>query len=218
MKINICQEQNSILKNFIAQLRDCHIQKDKMRFRINLERIGEILGYEISKTMEFQDISVKTPLGISETQIVKDNPVLGTVLRAGLPLHQGLQNIFDNSDNAYISAYRKYDELHHNFTIKFEYIASPSFENRVVIISDPMLATGASLLTAYQAILHRGTPKHLHFVTVIASQIGIDYLKENIKEENVTLWVVTLDKELNDHGYIIPGLGDAGDLALGEKL
>ncbi|MDZ7778228.1 MAG: uracil phosphoribosyltransferase [Bacteroidales bacterium] len=216
MDIINLEEQNSILNRFIAETRDREIQQDRLRFRRNLERIGEIFAYEISKTMAYEKSSVTTPLGTKEVMMPRHQPILSTILRAGLPLHQGLLNYFDNSDNAFISAYRKYDK-EGNFDIYLEYASSPDLNDATLIISDPMLATSASMLLTYKELLQAGAPRHVHIVTIIASRKGVDVLAENIHENNVTLWVGSVDPLLNDKAYIIPGLGDAGDLAYGMK-
>lgn len=213
--IKILNKQNSIVNRFIAELRDSGIQKDRMRFRRNLERIGEVFAYEISKTLEYEKRETITPLGISNEMVPMVKPVLATILRAGLPLHQGLLNYFDDADNAFISAYRK----HHkdgSFNIRLEYVSSPSLDNRLVILSDPMLATGQSMVMTYKAILEKGAPSHTHIVAVLASNEGIDYVKKHLPI-GITLWVGAVDEELTAQSYIVPGLGDAGDLAFGTK-
>lgn len=210
------EEQNSLFNQFIAEIRDKDIQQDRLRFRRNLERIGEIFAYEISKTMEYQSIKVPTPLGEKAMMLPRHHPVLSTILRAGLPLHQGLLNYFDKADNAFISAYRKYTEKG-DFEIYMEYASSPELDDQTLIISDPMLATASSMLLTYKELLTVGSPHHVHIVTIIASQAGVDKLVNEIGEKNVTLWVGAIDPTLNDKAYIIPGLGDAGDLAYGVK-
>ena len=215
MKIINLSEQNSVLNNFLKEIRDIGIQKDSMRFRRNLERIGEIMAYEISKTFSYQIENVQTPLGISPTNVFTDQVVLSTVLRAGLPFHQGFFNYFDRAENAFVSAYRKYtDKLH--FDVKIEYIASPSIEGKTLLIIDPMLASGSSIELAYKELLQKGTPATTHIAAIIASQEGVEYVKKHLPE-NVSLWLGAIDSELNEHAYIVPGLGDAGDLAFGEK-
>ncbi|MCX7955412.1 MAG: uracil phosphoribosyltransferase [Bacteroidales bacterium] len=208
--------ENSILNEYIYELRNKDIQKDSMRFRKNLERIGEIFGYEISKLLRYKTSEVTTPLGIAKVNILIKQPVLATILRAGLPLHQGLLNVFDKADNSFISAYRKYDK-DGKFEIAIEYLSCPNLNDRVLILSDPMLATGSSMFLAYTNLLNNGKPEHTHLVTVIASKYGISHLKKNIPEKNVTLWVAAIDEELTAKAYIVPGLGDAGDLAYGSK-
>jgi uracil phosphoribosyltransferase len=217
MQVNIFSQQNSIFNRFIAEIRDSSIQKDPMRFRRNLERMGEVFAYEISKVLPYNNSEVKTPLGIANVELPDTNVVVASILRAGLPLHQGLLNYFDRADNAFVSAYRKYTE-DGDFDIHIEYISSPSLDNRVVLLSDPMLASGNSMDLAYKALLHRGKPAHVHVVAIIASKVGLEYVKNMLKGEPVTLWIGAVDDELNAKSYIIPGLGDAGDLAFGTKL
>lgn len=217
MRIVNIGAENSIFNQFIAEIRDTKIQSDPLRFRRNIERIGEIFAYEISKELTYFQKDITTPLGVSKMNIPDGFPILATILRAGLPLHSGLLNYFDKSGNAFISAYRKYIDKK-EFVIEFEYLASPSLEGKTVILSDPMLATGSSLEIGYKALLEKGTPQHIHLVAVIASQEGVDYVVNHIPSENCTLWVGTIDPILDSHKYIVPGLGDAGDLAYGEKL
>ncbi len=214
--INILGRQNSLYNQFIAEIRDQQIQQDRLRFRRNLERVGEISAYEISKRLNYKLDEVKTPLGITDVPVLKDKLVLATILRAGLPLHQGLLNYFDKSENAFISAYRKYSK-DASFSIRVEYLSAPILENKVVILSDPMLATGSSMVVAYKALLRKGLPKHTHIVTVIASREGIDYVRKHLDLKNISLWVGAVDDELTVKSYIVPGLGDAGDLAFGSK-
>lgn len=213
--VNILNHNNSILNRFIAEIRDAIIQKDRMRFRRNLERIGEIAAVEISRKMNYEAKEVVTPLGIANVQLPKDLPVLATILRAGLPMHQGLLNYFDDADNAFISAYRK----HHkdgSFDIRLEYVSSPDLNNRLVILSDPMLATGQSIVMTYKAMLEKGRPSHTHIVAALASTEGVEYVKKHLPQ-GITLWIGAVDEELTAQSYIVPGLGDAGDLAFGEK-
>lgn len=214
--IRLLGNSNTLIDRFVSELRDVNIQNDRMRFRRNLERIGEISAYEISKILPFRPLDVTTPLGISTMPDLASEPVLATILRAGLPLHQGLLNYFDRADNAYVSAYRTEHNESGEFEIKIEYLASPSIDGRTLIISDPMLATGRSLLQAFEAVLTKGTPAHIHIVVAIASKQGLDHIAEALPK-NSTIWVAALDPELNDHSYIVPGLGDAGDLAFGVK-
>lgn len=216
MKIVNFADQNSIVNQFISELRDVNTQKDRMRFRRNLERIGEIMAYEISRTLQYEAHEIITPLGSKVTNLPADKVVLATILRAGLGFHQGFLSYFDKAENAFISAYRKYsDETH--FDIHVEYIASPSLQDKVVILADPMLATGSSMELCFQALCKsKGTPAIIHVAAVIASTQAIEYVKQHFPE-NTVLWVATIDDTLNDHGYIVPGLGDAGDLAYGEK-
>ena len=216
MEIINLGEQNTIFNHFISEIRDVIIQNDPMRFRRNIERIGEIFAYEISKKMEYTEKKIRTPLGISSERLMIEKPVLATILRAGLPLHQGLLNYFDDSDNAFISAYRDHSQGS-DFEIKIEYMASPDLEDRILILCDPMLASGASMVLALEAILTRGNPKHIHIVSVISSSAGIDYLKKNLPIKSCTLWVGAKDDKMTAQSYIVPGLGDAGDLSFGKK-
>ena len=209
-------EHQSILNKFISELRDVSVQTDRMRFRKNIERVGEILGYELSKSLSYNSVEIKTPLGIANCNIPKEDVVICSILRAGLPLHQGLLNYFDTAENTFISAYRHHTS-EKEFEIKVEYLASPSLENKTLILADPMLATGRSFVNVYNALKEMGTPKEIHLASVIGSQQGIDYISKHFPE-NTKLWIATVDKELNDKGYIVPGLGDAGDLAFGIKL
>jgi len=216
MEIINLGKQNSIFNNFIREIRDVNIQNDSMRFRRNIERMGEIFAYEISKKMDYEAQEITTPLGISIENIILEKPVLATILRAGLPLHQGLLNYFDSSNNTFISAYRKHKKGG-DFEIKIEYMASPELEGETVILCDPMLASGNSMVLAMEALLSKGAPKHVHVVALIASSEGIQYLKENSPVKNWTLWIGAEDSEMTSQSYIVPGLGDAGDLAFGEK-
>lgn len=217
MKIINFSEQNTVLNRFVSELRDVEIQKDSMRFRRNIERIGEIMAYEISKTLNYFPVETQTPLGTSVTNVPSDPIVIATILRAGLVYHHGFLNCFDNAENAFVSAYRKYKENHQSFHIHIEYIASPRIDDKVLILTDPMLATGGSMELSYQALLTKGTPKHIHIATVIASQQAIEYCKENFPKDNTTIWAAAIDPKLDESAYIVPGLGDAGDLAYGEK-
>ncbi len=210
-------ESNSLFNQFLSEIRDEVIQKDSLRFRKNLERIGEIFAYEISKTLSFKEKDVTTSLGVAKMKVLYQQPVLATILRAGLPLHQGLLNFFDHAENCFISAYRKYDP-NGDFHIDFQYIASPLLDNKVVILSDPMLATGSSMEVGYHALLEKGEPEHIHLVSLIASRQGIDYILSKLPADKVTLWVGAIDQEMTPKSYIVPGLGDAGDLAFGAKI
>jgi uracil phosphoribosyltransferase len=214
MIVNLSQ-QHSLVSNWISELRDMNIQSDRMRFRRNLERIGEIAAYEISKVLPFHETEVETPLGIATSKILQNQPVIATILRAGLPLHQGILNYFDKADNAFISAYRKHDK-DGSFEISLDYISCPEIENRVLIISDPMLATGSSLVKTIQYLKAEGRPKEIHIVAAIACTVGIEYVKR--EDPAVTIWCGDIDDELTAKGYIVPGLGDAGDLAYGVKI
>lgn len=208
--------QGSLFDQFISEIRSVDVQNDRMRFRRNLERIGELMAYEISKELDWKPGTVTTPLGEAELPILTQQPVLATILRAGLPLHNGMLNYFDQADNAFISAYRMNHKADGTFEIKVEYLSSPSVEGRVVILSDPMLATGGSMVLAYKALLRKGIPKHVHIVAAIASRLGLEYTEKHLPK-NCTVWIGGLDEELTAHSYIVPGLGDAGDLAYGSK-
>jgi uracil phosphoribosyltransferase len=209
-------KNNSLLNHWVAELRDVHVQNDRMRFRRNIERIGEVAAYELSKTLQYKSVEVTTPLGIALTQLLSEQPVLATILRAGLPLHQGMLNYFDKADNAFISAYRK----HHpdgSFEISLEYLSCPNLNGRVLILCDPMLATGASLVETIQAIQKTYTPAQIHIVVTIASQKGIEHVEKELGADT-PIWCAAIDPVLNDKSYIVPGLGDAGDLAFGTKM
>lgn len=207
---------NSVFNQFIAEIRDEVIQKDSLRFRRNIERMGEIMSYELSKMLTYEKREVITSLGIANVSMIKEQPVIASILRAGLPLHQGVLNYFDRAENAFISAYRKHHK-NGTFEIQLEYLASPDLTDKVLILCDPMLATGSSLVLTYKALLLRGKPKHTHIVTLIASAEGLEYAKKNLPE-NVTIWCGAVDEELTAKAYIVPGLGDAGDLAFGKKM
>jgi uracil phosphoribosyltransferase len=217
MEIKILGNNHSILDQYLSEIRDEVIQKDPLRFRENMYRIGEIFAYEISKLLEFEVTDVTTPLGVAKVPKLKSQPVLATILRAGLSVHNGLLKIFDRGENCFISAYRKYTE-EGDFDIEFEYMASPSLDNKVVILSDPMLASGKSMEIGYHALFSKGSPSHVHLVSIISSQQGVNYLINKIRAENVTLWLGAIDEGMTPHSYIVPGLGDAGDLAYGEKI
>lgn len=206
---------NSILNQFISEVRDETVQGDRMRFRRNMERIGEIMAYEISKTLKYEKREITSPLGGAEASVPKDYPVLATILRAGLPMHQGFLNYFDKSDNCFVSAYRRYHKGG-DFEIEIEYMSGPEIDGKTLIIADPMLATGSSMVLVYKNILQKGNPDHIHIATAIASVQGINYIKSKLPE-NVTIWAGAIDDELTAQAYIVPGLGDAGDLAFGEK-
>jgi uracil phosphoribosyltransferase len=215
--VNILSEKNSIISQYISEIRDVEIQKDSQRFRTNFERIGEIFAYEISKKLQYVPREVITPLGMAEVKVLKEYPVIASILRAGLPLHNGMLRFFDKSENAFIAAYRK----HHKdgmFDIQVEYISSPDLTDRVLILSDPMLATGASMVLTYKDLILKGKPSHTHIVTIIASIQGVEYCKKHLSNKDVTIWVGAVDDELTAQAYIVPGLGDAGDLAFGKKI
>lgn len=217
MEVKILGNNHSIFDQYLAEIRDENIQKDPLRFRENLYRLGELFAYEISKDLKYNVSEITTPLGIAKVPVLEKQPVLATILRAGLAMHNGLLRILDRAENCFISAYRKYTEGG-EFEIEFEYMASPSLEDKVVILSDPMLASGKSMEIGYHALFSKGNPEHIHLVAIIASEEGLDYVKKNIKSENVTLWVGAVDEGMTSKSYIVPGLGDAGDLAYGEKI
>ena len=215
MKIVNFAETPSVMSQYLLEMRSTSIQNDPMRFRRNLERCGEIMAYEVSKTMTYDTVDVTTPLATAKCQTPADKIVLGTIFRAGLPFHQGFLAYFDRAENAFVSAYRKYKEKE-NFDILIEYLASPRLEGKTLILCDPMLATGASMELSYRALLTKGKPARVHLASVIASRQAVDYLEKNMPED-ATLWVGVIDDSINAHSYIVPGLGDAGDLAFGEK-
>ena len=218
MKVNDLGLQDSIFNQFLSEIRDSEIQKDRMRFRRNLERLVEIMGYEISKTLEYEQVEVTTQLGIKEMRVLKEQPVIATILRAGLPFHNGILSMFDQADSAFIAAYRKYDK-NEDFEIKVEYYSSPDVDGRILILCDPMLATGESLVKTLHGLLNdEMQPKHIHVAVAIASAEGLEYVKRMLSRMPVTIWVGAVDEELTAHAYIVPGLGDAGDLAFGEKM
>lgn len=214
MVINLSKE-HSLVSNWVSELRDVNIQGDRLRFRKNLERIGEVAAFEISKRLPYVEKEIQTPLGIAVCEVLEEQPILTTILRAGLALHQGLLNFFDKADNAFVSAYRK----HHpdgTFDIALEYLSCPEIDDRIMIISDPMLATGASLVKTIKYLKEEGEPKSFHIVTAIACTVGIEYLRREVPE--AIIWCGAIDDELTAKGYIVPGLGDAGDLAYGAKI
>lgn len=214
--VNILGNSNSVFNEYIAEIRDEKVQKDSMRFRRNMERMGEIMAYEISKTLAYENRETTTPLGIANVSRIKEQPVIATILRAGLSVHNGFLSYFDKAENAFISAYRK----HHkdgSFDIQVEYMACPNLTDKILILCDPMLATGSSMVLTYKALLQRGKPRHIHIVSIIASTEGVDYVKKHLPE-NVTIWCGAVDEELTAQAYIVPGLGDAGDLAYGNKI
>jgi uracil phosphoribosyltransferase len=214
MVINLSRE-HSLVSNWVAELRDVTIQNDRMRFRRNLERIGEVAAFEISKRLPYIEREVQTPLGIAVCEVLKEQPILTTILRAGLALHQGLLNFFDTADNAFVSAYRKHGP-DGSFEIALEYLSCPEIDDRILIISDPMLATGSSLVKTIQYLKDEGRPEAIHVVTAIACTVGIEYLRREVPE--AIIWCGAIDDELTAKGYIVPGLGDAGDLAYGAKI
>lgn len=216
MKIVDFSQNNTLLNQFLAEIRDVHIQEDSLRFRRNIERIGEIMAYEISRDFPYMPLAVQTPLAQATENVPAVQPVIATILRAGLPLHQGFLNYFDRAENAFVSAYRKYVDADH-FDIHIEYIASPRLDGKVLILVDPMLATGGSMELAYRALLTKGEPAHIHVVSVIASRQAVEHVAKTLPADKTTIWCAAIDPELNAHSYIVPGLGDAGDLCYGEK-
>lgn len=217
MQVQELLKTNSVANKFVSQLRDVKIQEDRMRFRRNIERLGEILAYELSRELNYKKEEIKTPLGSSTLMLPEDELVICSILRAGLPLHQGLLNYFDDAENSFISAYRHHPDNDEKFEILVEYLASPSLEGKTLVLADPMLATGRSFSNVLKALEPMGSPARIHLVSVIGSHDGIEYLK-SVFPENSKLWIATIDHELNKRGYIVPGLGDAGDLCFGTKL
>ncbi len=215
--IHVLGKRSSLLNQYIAEMRDSELQLDSMRFRRNMERIGEIFAYEISKTLNWKSKEVVTSLGMANCEVLEKQPVIATILRAGLPLHQGLLNAFDRAENAFVSAYRKLRK-DGRFDIKVEYVSAPTLDEKVLIIGDPMLATGASMVLSYKELVRKESPAHTHIVSILASNEGVEYLKKNMPNENYTLWLGAVDDELTAKAYIVPGLGDAGDLAFGSKI
>ncbi len=215
MKIVDFSKTNTVVNKFIAELRDVTVQNDRMRFRKNIERIGQVMAYEISKELDYEAEDITSPLGIAEVSLPQNQLVVGAILRAGLPLHEGVLSVFDDAENAFVSAYRKTDE-DMNFDIHVEYISSPRLDGKTLILCDPMLATGGSMQLAYEALMPKGTPERLFVCAVIASREALEYLEEKLPEDTV-LYVAAVDEFLNQHKYIVPGLGDAGDLCFGEK-
>lgn len=216
MKVINLGQKNSVLNKFVSEMRDMTVQKDSLRFRRNLERLGEIFAYEISQTLNYSEKPFVTPLGIANINTHDDQLVVATILRAGLPLHQGILNFFDGAQNAFVAAYRKYDKGE-DFHINIEYASTPDLEGKTLILADTMLATGASLEIAYKRLCEEGQPAHTHLVCPISSAYAVEYLQKHLPAEHVTLWVAAIDEELTSHSYIVPGLGDAGDLAYGVK-
>lgn len=209
-------KQNSVFNQFLREVRDEQIHTDRARFRRNMERLGEIFAYELSKSLDYKTEDVTTPLGTAVMQVPVDQPILATIMRAGLPFHQGLLNYFDHADSAFVSAYRKHTKNEEDFTVEVEYMSSPEIEGKQLIIADPMLATGSSMVLSYKALLGRGKPAHTHIVALLASREGVNFVRKNLPK-NTTLWVGVIDDELTAQAYIVPGLGDAGDLSYGTK-
>lgn len=215
--VNNMSLTNSVFSEFMAEIRDVTIQKDSMRFRKNLERMGEIFAYEISKSLPYEIVETHTPLGIAKTAKLKEQPVVATILRAGLPFHTGVLNFFDKAENAFIGAFRKHHK-DNSFEVVMGYVASPDLTDKILLLCDPMLASGSSMLLAYKALIAKGKPKHTHIVSVMACTQGVNYLKANLDPKECTIWCGAIDEELTAQSYIVPGLGDAGDLAFGIKL
>lgn len=210
-------ETPSIMSQYMRELRDVNIQGDRMRFRANIDRIGQLMAYEISKRIAYEDVVIRTPLAECVCQQPAEKIVIATILRAGLPFHHGFLQIFDRAENAFVSAYRKYNRDGDSFDVLVEYMASPSMEGKTLILVDPMLATGTSMELGYRALLRKGTPKSIHVAAVIASEKSVQYVRDNFPDDKTTVWCGAIDPEINSHSYIVPGLGDAGDLAYGEK-
>ena len=214
--INLC-ELNSLVGQFMSEVRDKNVQQDRLRFRANIKRLGQIMAYEISKRLQYTTVGVETPLGVKQCHVLNDRVVLSTLLRAGLPFHEGFLSYFDNAENAFVSAYRKYFPQTDDFIVHIEYIASPRLEGKTLVIVDPMLATGTSMEMAYKALVTKGHPAHIHVASVVATPQAIEVVRQNLPEDMTTLWTCDIDDELNEHSYIVPGLGDCGDLLYGEK-
>ncbi|OYU81315.1 MAG: uracil phosphoribosyltransferase [Flavobacterium sp. BFFFF1] len=217
MQIHYLSEANSVLNHFLGQIRNIHVQKDSMRFRRNIERIGEIMAYELSKDLQYKNVEITTPLGIKKTTEIENELVLCSILRAGLPLHLGFLNYFDSAENGFVSAYRHHYNNDDDFVIKVEYQAVPNIDKKTLLLIDPMLATGHSMVAVFNTLLEKGTPEEIHIAVVIAAPEGVAFLESQLPD-NCHLWVATLDEKLNAKNYIVPGLGDAGDLAYGNKL
>ena len=217
IKINNLERTDSVFNQYMAELRDAVIQQDRMRFRRNLERIGEVLAYEISKAFEYDDEEVTTPLGIKQIRTMHEQPVIATILRAGLPFHNGMLSMFDQADSAFIAAYRKYDKNEEDSEIRVEYFSSPDIEDRILILCDPLLATGESIVKTLNGLMEDMMPKEIHIAVAVASQDGLDYVERTMSRLPVTIWVGSIDEELTARAYVVPGIGDVGDLAYGEK-
>ena len=219
MQIIDLSKNNSIINQFLAEMRDVDYQQNRLLFRNNITRVGEMMAYEISKTLDYVPRNVKTPLGVSTVNVPADKIILATIFRAGLPFHNGFLNVFDHAGNAFVSAYRKYtDNEHTQVGIHVEYLATPSVEGKTLIIADPMLATGGSMELGYKAFLTKGTPKRIHVACVIASPEGIEHVKNTFPDDKTTVWCAAIDPGMNEHKYIVPGFGDAGDLCYGDKV
>ncbi len=217
IKINNLERTDSVFNQYMAELRDAVIQQDRMRFRRNLERIGEVMAYEISKSFEYDDEEVTTPLGIKQIRTMHEQPVIATILRAGLPFHNGMLSMFDQADSAFIAAYRKYDKNEEDSEIRVEYFSSPDIEDRILILCDPLLATGESIVKTLNGLMEDMMPKEIHIAVAVASQDGLDYVERTMSRLPITIWVGSIDEELTARAYVVPGIGDVGDLAYGEK-
>ena len=214
--INLC-ENNSLVGQFMSEIRNKELQQERLRFRTNIQRLGQIMAYEISKKLQYNTVGIETPLGVKQCNVLGDPVVLATILRAGLPFHEGFLNFFDGAENAFVSAYRKYFPKTDDFVVHIEYIASPRLDGKTLVIVDPMLATGSSMELAYQALVTKGHPAHIHVASVVSTPKAIETVRQRLPEEKTTIWTCDIDHELNEHSYIVPGLGDAGDLLYGEK-
>ena len=217
IEIHNLEKNDSVFNQYMAELRDAVIQQDRMRFRRNLERIGQIMAYEISKSFEYDDEEVTTPLGIKQIRTMHEQPVIATILRAGLPFHNGMLSMFDQADSAFIAAYRKYDKNEEDSEIRVEYFSSPDIEDRILIVCDPLLATGESIVKTLNGLMEDMLPKEIHIAVAVASQDGLDYVERTMSRLPVTIWVGSIDEELTARAYVVPGIGDVGDLAYGEK-
>jgi len=217
IKIINLEKTDSVFNQYMAELRDVVIQQDRMRFRSNLERIGQVMAYEISKSFEYDDEEVNTPLGIKQIRTMHEQPVIATILRAGLPFHNGMLSMFDQADSAFIAAYRKYDKNEEDSEIRVEYFSSPDIEDRILIVCDPLLATGESIVKTLNGLMEDMMPKEIHIAVAVASQDGLDYVERTMSRLPVTIWVGSVDEELTARAYVVPGIGDVGDLAYGEK-
>ena len=217
IEIHNLEKTDSVFNQYMAELRDAVIQQDRMRFRRNLERIGEVMAYEISKSFEYDDEEVATPLGIKQIRTMHEQPVIATILRAGLPFHNGMLSMFDQADSAFIAAYRKYDKNEEDSEIRVEYFSSPDIEDRILILCDPLLATGESIVKTLKGLMEDMVPKEIHIAVAVASQDGLDYVQSALSRQPVTIWVGSVDEELTARAYVVPGMGDVGDLAYGEK-
>lgn len=217
MQVNIINHNNSVVNNYLADLRDVTVQSDPLRFRRNLQRIGAMMAYEVSRTLDYSPRTITTPLDKIEVSLPSDGIVVGSILRAGMPMHEGVLDVFDRAENCFVSAYRKYTS-NEDFEIDLQYVATPNLDGKILLLCDPMLATGSSLALTYQKLKKYGTPKYTHIMSIIGAQPGVDHVCRSLEGEKVTLWIAAVDPALNAHKYIVPGLGDAGDLAYGEKL